>query len=357
MTIPSLRNLTLGHFELDSESTELFFDACQRLEDLSLRSTKFSTLNSFNRWKKFSSMKSLSFNYVNNMTPEQQLEIIKRCPQIKTLCWSHMPARLVTELCKVLTQDCPLLEELGLEEWNLSDEDCSRIIDNSVGLTDILMSASNFGPKALSSCSRYFSTLTGLDVSGCDKFTSSMAQHVMTSCHHLRKFEAYILNAQDILGVVEETQEYEEEDSESSQTLITTVTALQPQQKDWVCLDLRSLSLFIGGFEGKPRDWQRRVLHQIARLVKLEQIDVGTFDFNFNLSDGLNLRLEAGLDILGSLVNIKDFAFSGLSPEMEEEEIRWMIKAWPRLRSVGGMLNSQESRRNELKKLLSSGDG
>ncbi|KAF8975716.1 hypothetical protein BGZ46_008908 [Entomortierella lignicola] len=184
-----------------------------------------------------------------------------------------------------------------------------------------------------------------------------MAQHVMTSCHHLRKFNADVLDAQDILGIVKEAQEYEEEESGSSQTPIATMAALQPQQKDWVCLDLRSLSLFIGGFEGKPRDWQRRVLHQIARLVKLEQINVGTFDFNLSLSDGLNLRLEAGLDILGSLVNIKDFNFGGLSPEMKEEEVRWMIKAWPRLKSVGGVLNSQESRRNELLKLLNSEGG
>ncbi|KAF8975717.1 hypothetical protein BGZ46_008909 [Entomortierella lignicola] len=184
-----------------------------------------------------------------------------------------------------------------------------------------------------------------------------MAQHVMTSCHHLRKFDANILDAQDIFGIAEETQEYEEEGSESSQTLITTVTALQPRQKDWVCLDLRSLSLFIRGYEEKSHDWQRRVLHQIARLVKLEEIDIGTFNFNFNPADGLDLRLEAGLGILGSLVNIKDFNFGGLSPEMEEEEIRWMIKAWPRLKSVGGMLNSHESRRKELERLLRSGDG
>ncbi|KAF8975715.1 hypothetical protein BGZ46_008907 [Entomortierella lignicola] len=184
-----------------------------------------------------------------------------------------------------------------------------------------------------------------------------MAQHVMTSCHHLRKFNANILDAQDILGIVEETQGYEEEESESSQTPITTMTALQPRQKDWICLDLRSLSLFITGFEGKPRDWQRRVLDQIAKLVKLEQIDVGTFHFNFDLSDGLNLRLEAGLDISESLVNIKDFAFNGLSPEMEEEEVRWMIRAWPKLKSIGGTLNPQEGRRKELEKLLRIGVG
>ncbi|KAF9203152.1 hypothetical protein BGZ49_006723 [Haplosporangium sp. Z 27] len=168
----------------------------------------------------------------------------------------------------------------------------------------------------------------------------------MTSCHHLKKINAYTLNAQDILGVMEETQEYEEEGSESSQTPITTMTALQPKQKDWVCLDLKSLSLFITGFEGKPRDWQRRVLHQIAKLVKLEQIDVGPLDlnFNFNPSNGLDLRLEAGLDILGSLVNIEDFSFSNIEQEMEEEEVRWMIKAWPRLKSVRGEFNPQNFR-------------
>ncbi|KAF8975714.1 hypothetical protein BGZ46_008906 [Entomortierella lignicola] len=173
----------------------------------------------------------------------------------------------------------------------------------------------------------------------------------------MQEFDANFLNAQDILGIMEETQEYEEEGSESSQTLITTMTALQPLQKDWVCLDIRSLSLFIGGFEGKPRDWQRRVLHQIAKLVKLEQINIGSYHFNFNPADGLDLRLEAGLDILGSLVNIEDFSFSGLSPEMEEEEVRWMIKAWPELKYVGGTLNSQWSQQEELRKLLSSGDG
>ncbi|KAF8953837.1 hypothetical protein BGZ46_003128 [Entomortierella lignicola] len=325
MTILSLKTLTLGEFELDSESTELFFDTCQQLQELSLLSTKFSLSNSFNRWEKFPSIKSLSFNYVDNLTPKQQLEIIKRCPQIKSLYWIHGPRKLerVCELCQVLAEDCPLLEELNLDEWNLFDEDCSSIIDSSVRLTAILMSTSKFGPKALNSCSRYFSTLTGLDVSGCVNSTSPMVQHVMTSCHHLRKFDAYILNAQDILGIVEEIQVHEEEESEPSPTPITTMTASQPRQKDWICSDLRSLSLFIGGLEGKPRDWQERVLRQIARLSKLKILYVGCLDSNtFEPSNGLNLRLETGLNILKSLIHLEDFSFHGLLPEMEKEEVR-----------------------------------
>lgn len=68
--------------------------------------------------------------------------------------------------------------------------------------------------------------------------------------------------------------------------------------------------------------------------------------------DGLDLRLEAGLDFLSGLKRLEDFSFQGLWQQMEEQDVRWMMRVW-KLRVIIGKLHHDNDRRLEMKPILS----
>ncbi|KAF9170088.1 hypothetical protein BGX21_009353, partial [Mortierella sp. AD011] len=267
---------------------------------------------------------------------------------LKSLSWSQDSGETfsVPDFCKTLSDDCVLIDNLKLEGWSLSDECIGKIIDSTTRLTSILLPCSNFGMNAFKSCNRYLSTLTRLDVHVCPNFTSAMSQQILTSCPLLRDFDACTLDARDILGITEETQVTEEGRTESLQTRSTAT-------REWVCLNLRSLSVFICGIDERYPGRQQQVLQQLARLEKLEYLSIGTDNSSdFESVGGLVLRLDAGLDILKSLKRLEKFVFLGLCPEMGENEVHWMLSEWTELRNLGGLLNSLDCRRNELQGIL-----
>ncbi|KAF9356676.1 hypothetical protein BGX26_004912 [Mortierella sp. AD094] len=69
----------------------------------------------------------------------------------------------------------------------------------------------------------------------------------------------------------------------------------------WVCLDLQIFSIFICGLDDKPPEWQQGVLQQLAKLENLHRLSIGQDNADDEVEGGgLDLRLDAGLDILKS---------------------------------------------------------
>ncbi|KAF9356680.1 hypothetical protein BGX26_004916 [Mortierella sp. AD094] len=352
---PNLKKLAFTYGDLDQKSTELFLDTCLHLEELVLYATKIAHFDSFERWGQFSEMRSLSFLFQDDLTSQQQLQWIKKCPQLRSLIWYSDDEETfsISEFCKTLSDFCMLIDDIRLIGWTLSDENISRIIDSSARLNSISIPESGFGSRALNSCSRYFPTLTNLDVQNCESFTSTMSQRILTSCPQLTEFAGTILDARDILGFTDEPHLSKEEETDTDTSTGKTAASTTSHPQNWVCLSLQSLSIFICGLDDKPPEWQQNILQQLAMLGKLESLSIGS---NFlgvrGCTGGLDLRLDAGLNALKSLERLESFDFVGLIPDMEERDLLWMLSAWPRLKSIGGQLHSLKSRQDELERIL-----
>ncbi|KAF9345334.1 hypothetical protein BGX26_003279 [Mortierella sp. AD094] len=143
--------------------------------------------------------------------------------------------------------------------------------------------------------------------------TSLMIQEIMVSCPQLNTFIATYLEARDILGIDEEEEKSKNVDKGHGGSYT----------RDWTCVGLKELRFQICGLEGRP-EWQRLVLKQLARLTKLEWLNVANCaKWGSSVRDGLDLRLGSGLDILSSLKRLESLMFLGLRQEMNEEDVRW----------------------------------
>ncbi|KAF8937074.1 hypothetical protein EDD21DRAFT_360176 [Dissophora ornata] len=344
---PYLRKLQASFFEsFDRRSTEFLLDTCVRLRTLDLTEGALGTLESLDRWPQFPALEKL-FLDIEAWTVFRQTELMRRCPRLKSLRWSVKDTVFPTaDICQLCSTICPLLEELEFWDVVLSDKDVSRVLDScATRLALFSISESSFGPFAMQSLGRHFSTLTQLDIRRCLETTSAMAHQILLSCPRLTWFCADRLEARDILGVVVDVDE----------TSGKETVRFYPQ--DWVCRDLRFLTIFICGLEDRPVEWQRMVLRQLAKMDKLDFLTIAPYEFNMDgTRDGIDLRLEAGLDILSSLKLLDRFCFDGLWQEMEEEDVRWMVEAWPRLEAVEGKVHRVKNRRLELQKILKERD-
>ncbi|KAF9927397.1 hypothetical protein BGZ65_006778 [Modicella reniformis] len=125
--------------------------------------------------------------------------------------------------------------------------------------------------------------------------------------------------------------------------------------QDWVCTHIQALAIFINGLEGKPEEWHRRILQQISKLKELKFLTLApdeSYDTHRSAHDGSNFPLRTGLDSLSSLKQLMALNISTLRQEMEEQDVRWMLEAWPKLLSVIGMLHPNKVRWEELCQIL-----
>ncbi|KAI8349981.1 hypothetical protein B0O80DRAFT_500925 [Mortierella sp. GBAus27b] len=332
---PKLQTLE-AHFEsLDNECTQLLLDVSVRVRDLSINNVNLAPPDTMDRWPAFPNLEKLEMILSWSLTLGQQLEVIRRSPRLKALVWDLCGSeRNLSSLPNIISTYCPHLEALEMIDGRDVSVDVSSVLDSCQRLSTLTLAGFEFDARALVSLSRHFSHLAHLDIEDCH-FTSSTILLVLTSCPLLESLSADTLDACDILGITE--------NQEGHQTF-------QPQ--DWVCTNLHSFTVFICGLEGKPNEWQIEVLKQLSRLTRLSTLRIGCWGVGgTELCDGLDLRLRSGLGILSGLY-LRELAFCGLWQEMEDEDVRWMVEAWPELSYVTGRLNHNLARETELQGIL-----
>jgi len=338
-----LRNLDISGFILDSVCMGFIFDIAIHLDTLRIHCL-VTFPESLDKWPCFPSMKEV---YLDEAIPAQSyLEVIRRCPELRVLRW-HIKQDdpcPVSHISSVFKLYCPSVKQLTLEAAHLMDENIAEILNGCHRLVSVHLPGSKFGELAFLSLSRHFTTLRGLNLERCAGLTSTMVQQIMTSCRRLTDLTATTLDAIDILG------DTNEEES------IRTGTGIRDQSQEWVCVDLDSLGVFICGLEGKPIEWHQKVMQRLAKLTKLTSLSVGPKLYSYSSStgtrDGLDLRVKTGLDALSSLKRLECLFFDGLWQQMEEQDMRWMIEAWPEFFFLHGRMHSDPRQRWKMNQVL-----
>ncbi|KAF9096557.1 hypothetical protein BGX23_010968 [Mortierella sp. AD031] len=110
-------------------------------------------------------------------------------------------------------------------------------------------------------------------------------------------------------------------------------------------------------YPGQSQELQRRVYERLARLIRLERLELGHEDrvpggynnsmvvdmeavaaYNWHHQyDCLNMSLGSGLDFLGGLKQLRMLSVLRMATSIGVEEVLWMAESWPRLEIIEGL--------------------
>ncbi|KAF9207442.1 hypothetical protein BGZ49_000395 [Haplosporangium sp. Z 27] len=316
--------LQLSNVQFDHENTELLFKICTRLTDLDLRFAYFQH-NSFNFFPQCPlRLRVLKLVDARGLDPSQVLQIARRCPELQHLEMELNRKCDTREFGRVLAVTSPRLQRLSIVSTRL-DEDCVfGILNNCINFQHVDLPESGFGQRSTSALiNGHSGTLTYLDGMNARALSSEGIQRVMETCKNLTTLKAVKLEAKHIVGGKSAASEAR-----------------------WVCLNLRSLTVFIEGFENENTGMIKRsrcktVFRQLSQLHKLEVLDVGN-NHNHMSTDGIRFQTNLGLENLKTLKQLRELRFVGTCQEMIKHDAKWMVKKLKRLEEVWGKANDEK---------------
>ncbi|KAF9104779.1 hypothetical protein BGX27_009941 [Mortierella sp. AM989] len=338
-------SVMFANFE-QAGTTELLYEISTRLEELEICCCIVAENHMSSRWSQFPAIRSLRFDTLE-VPISELLEFIQKCPLLESLHWNRILGDVpISEICQLPTSYCPRLTNISIGTQYtpcLSENALVQILNSYPILTGFSIYESEFGPLALQSLRRHFGRLKILELGTSPHITDAMVLEALTSCRELIRFQVFSLGARSIVGAILGERRAGGDSRIDSQA---------ENRHEWTCSNLRELKVFIGGLESMPTEQQQLVLHQIAKFKKLEVLNISYDDGKFHKHrtphDGIGLRLDAGLDILRELRRLEVIAFNGLKQRIESQEIQWMLKEWPDLKQVRGVLHPIHSEHRKL---------
>ncbi|KAK3822663.1 MAG: hypothetical protein J3Q66DRAFT_397141 [Benniella sp.] len=378
---PQLKRLEFDRAELTDMVTDvnLIFNVCLRLEELKMVNMTLDLKThgiSWDNWPVFPTIKKLWIGITQDshrspLQAQGQHEFIQRCPNLESLtmsfCGDTLPVREIKDLLSPKTSPCPKIKAFAIRltgyNPSFSEGQLVEILNGcKSNLTSFENSCDYFKDLSCQALvSNLASTLTHLRLEKCEFSSSVSAMKIISSSPHLVHFHcAKPLNAREILGIQRDTSEPPAYPRASHAQQSNQPSRNQPLAKsihppEWACKNLQTLEIGICGLYSGTPEWQQAVLKQLAKLTQLRVLDVqagADATLKTGSRDGLAFRLASGLDILSSLTMLETLRFGTIWQEMEEQEIEWIIKAWPRLSSIHGWVHHSQNRRIELKTLF-----
>ncbi|KAK3811054.1 MAG: hypothetical protein J3Q66DRAFT_372740 [Benniella sp.] len=272
----------------------------------------------------------------------------KRCGQVEKLGLGE--CRGSPEfLAQVMLTDMPKLNQctLGVTEMLEPIQECkvTALLSGSCdGWKKVTVGrGATFGRMAMASLEKHCSTIETLDLNGYSGQSSDEIVHVLRSYTNLR----YFGNIND----------YSKLDAKVFIDLDPDTGALKP----WKCeATLKGLRIRIAGIPrtdgmdesgsdegasiGQACEIHSGVYDRLARLPNLESLWLGcrAFKDNGDDPDYLEMTLERGLHKLSGLKSLKSLCFRGIPGKIGIKEVQWMVKNWPKLRWINGLVGSGE---------------
>ncbi|KAF8950088.1 hypothetical protein BGZ52_003760 [Haplosporangium bisporale] len=255
-------------------------------------------------WTQLTSCRSLRSLDVDggNLTQQQLREFLKGC--------RTGPAIPLEALVKVFNEGhLPCLESIKV--WGRFSDDalapCLKAVPPLKELT-----INHFGDLSFEALSRHFASLERVTMlSG--SFTGTMIETTLESCPRLIYISAKKILATRII-----------------------------RGKPWICCTLKTFAVSIlvdTDNEAEIGTQSRGVFEQITRLTCLTNLRVGLR--SEKKTQGLDFRLESGLESLSTLQCLRSLDFSGTAQNMSAADVEWVRTNLTHLTGVSGVCNER----------------
>ncbi|KAF9356551.1 hypothetical protein BGX26_005120 [Mortierella sp. AD094] len=360
---PVLNQLHLGMLVVPKEHVSTFFQVCSKAQSLVFEYVAIQdwapeldkTHTEHCRPRDVRIIRAFEVFGYNDNNSQNQAKMIRRFQNLQSLEYgfgddslhSHNPGICATDFIKTLTQDPWLfhqLEDLNLKSAQIGDELIAGLLDKIRKLKSLKVSDTPFGPMSLQALfnesmstlvvtpgladyqrrRRLCESIATLDLRHCRNVTGAMIQTVLESCSGLTQFLAERITTTDIA-----------------------------HGKDWVCRNMTTMKLYLatdrgldhgdGRVDGESSRLQRIAYSRLATLTKLRVLNLTEGNISLRGSmKTLDLRLEAGLEMLSGLKELRELMFlCDFHQDMGIAEALWIIESWPHLDSLAGIASAK----------------
>ncbi|KAF9349384.1 hypothetical protein BGX34_001833 [Mortierella sp. NVP85] len=327
-----IKKLHLRGLAVEAVDTPVFWKACVKLESLTLERLHIKG-GGIPKDMVFDRLRNLDMEGNYGMDYAENMNLVLQSPMLQSLKWEEYLSRGVeTPLTRRPNQSnyCKLYIDLDIHDADLAfmllgtGGELGTIVDLRLGYSCY--------PKtqALKALGLHFGTLVRVDLSRCFWVSGSTVLDILCSCPMLEVFHANSVFVMDIA-----------------------------EREPWICQQLRDLKICIQVVEAE-RDLQQLVFERLSTLVRLEMLEMRVPEGPSGGKDVLAFRLDCGLRQLASLQQLTTLSFDQWNrediymPQIEKDEVSWMLNNWKNLKIVAGRLNKNLELDASLRSIIES---
>lgn len=397
-----LQALHLFRLTVPPEHAHLLWDAFSKADSVRFIHTSLpplpQELSLQQQQKGFSRLQRLFILEEQSLSSTALVDLISHCPNLRELQWNTnvgvgFPTELFLERLQTQPALWPRLRQLRIPHETLVEEQLCRILEATTDLesfsalyhhrhdtppphphyfshmtheTTLVQPEAYYADKSttririLPALARHFHTLRELTFSApkCDKTSSIIMQTVLSSCPSLVSISGEVIRGVEIatgapwvclglqnfyldvdvaphaVGISTETKGSSGPPNAGAADSETT-----PQPSSLASIPTPSSST------PSRTEIQKRVLHQLARLQRLQNLTLMSHHYSPSFSPvskshrrGLELDLRHGLDLLGGMTQLCNVYFSTIQ-NMDLEDAFWIAQHWKRLSSLTNRLH------------------
>ncbi|KAF8936422.1 F-box and leucine-rich repeat protein 4 [Dissophora ornata] len=303
--LTGLRRLELKNMiHIDEPSLVAVLESCTMLEHLTLEDVRLDRIALESLGSTPLKIRTMALTR-SSPTGNLVKNILRNSPLIKELS-------LARNVHSVLSMDDLLpLKDMYRHITNLNLESCKGVNSETLlslvcacsELERVNMSGTNIDDATLAALADYCPKVTTLNLAWCSHITDTGLSRLLGSCKGLKFLDISTLD-------------------------MISAAIFQPETP-WSCTQLETL-IMIGINMMRPWGSVQRnhsmMFNQLSRLESLQDLAIG--------GANLVLQLEAGLSKMEKLGNLESFRIKHLQTVLGEDEIRWLVEAWPKLKRV-----------------------
>ncbi|KAI1296174.1 F-box and leucine-rich repeat protein 4, partial [Mortierella claussenii] len=300
-----LRRLELKNMiHIDEQSLVALLRACPLLEHLTLEDVRLDRIA-------LDSLGSIPLKLrtiaLTRSSPTGSLvkNLLRNVPMIKDFSLArNVHSNLSRDDLLPLRDIYKHISNLNLESCKgIGQEALIALIHTCPELERVNLSGTNIDDAGLEALSLHCPKVTSLNLAWCSQVTDRGLQRLLGSCSGLSFLD---ISTMDMIS-----------------------SAIFEPDSPWACTQLETL-IIIGINMTRPRGSiesnHNMMFQQLSRLEGLQDLAIG--------GANLVLQLEAGLSQMGKLGNLESFRIKHLQTVLGDDEIRWLVEAWPKLKRV-----------------------
>ncbi|KAF9907961.1 hypothetical protein BX616_000274 [Lobosporangium transversale] len=265
---------------------------------------------------------------------------------------------------------CPHITHLDVSLSTIRDRELAALVRQLPGLISLRAQVTNMAQETVETLigpkSRVREQLQELDVVDARPMQTDLTQRILCSCTRLKRFRGSYVHVHQLIRSLKEdlthtsttaTQITNDMVKNSPSTSTNSIMSSFPSflSLGWVCLELEELQLsFIGIGDLSPDEdeivepearrqlklqEQLNVYNQLSKLRRLRVLHLGgNNNSTWRRTMTFTLSLKSGFETLETLKELREFSFNYMFHQLGLEEIEFMVKHWPKLRKVVGIL-------------------